>query len=363
MNATKHAFTIGFLLAIALMPCATASENFQWTADDSTQLAETIQSGVYGTVTSVLILHNGTPTFEHYSNGASDATLHNTRSVTKTITGMAVGHAIDHGLLSLDESLASRFSDIAPFDNPDVRKLDITTEDLLTMSGPLECDDSNRFSRGNEERMYIVEDWSSFFWDLPIRGFPSWAHSPDDSPFGRAFSYCTAGVQILGEVVERASKIPFSRYVEENLFAPLGIKAFRWARNGNGKVHMGGGLELTTRGLATLAELQRNDGKYRGQTILSSAWTAASVEPSATVPDADWDYGYLWWLRSYSVDNATYRGAAMNGNGGNRVMVFANFDVTVVITKTDFNSSDMHARTDSFFEKEILPHFSAHAVD
>lgn len=347
------------LVSLMAVSPASADGDFHWTDADSVNLVALIENGVYGTVTSVLILHEGKPIFEHYSNGADETTLHNTRSVTKTITGMAVGLAIDDGILEINAPIARYFADIAPFDKPDPRKLEITAEDLLTMSGPLECDDSNRFSRGNEERMYIVEDWSSFFWDLPIRGFPSWAPRTRSAPYDRAFSYCTAGVQILGEVVERASKIPFTEYVEKELFAPLGIDAFEWSRNGIGKAHLGGGLELTTRGLARLAELQRNGGRHNGREVLSSHWTEASVRPRTAIPATDWEYGYLWWLRSYEIDGSTYLGAAMNGNGGNRVMVLTELGVTAVITKTDYNSQDMHTKTDKFFENEIIARLSA----
>ncbi len=98
MNAGYFSTIVRVLVTLLLLGAVTthtvAAEGiFRWSDKDGAELVKLIESGEYGTITSVLILHNGERVFEHYANGAEKTTPHNTRSATKTIAGMAVGLA------------------------------------------------------------------------------------------------------------------------------------------------------------------------------------------------------------------------------------------------------------------------------
>jgi CubicO group peptidase (beta-lactamase class C family) len=256
-----------------------------------------IRAGTFSQITSVIVARRGQIVHEQYFDTGGRDVARNTRSLTKTVTAMLIGAAISRGrLMGVDERVTPWFDDMAPFANPDPRKEAITIKDFLTMSSLLECDDQNQFSRGNEERMYLIEDWVRFTLDLPIKGFPPWITKPADSPHGRAFSYCTAGVTTLGALLERATGKSLDRFAHETLLGPLRIEGERWPHAPTGFAQGGGGLEMRSRDLLALGELMRNKGRRDGKQVLPTEWVEAMMKPHARVDDSRGDYGYLTWL-------------------------------------------------------------------
>lgn len=312
-----------------------------------------IRADEFKQVTSLLVARKGKLVFESYYDGSDASVLRNTRSATKSVTAMLIGAAIDNKMLTGADARVMPFFKEKRFENPDPRKDKITIEDLLTMSSLLECDDENQFSRGNEERMYLIEDYVKFTLDLPIRGFPAWSQKPKDSPFGRSFSYCTAGVATLGGVIERATRMKVPAFADKYLFGPLGIEKADWQITPSGIAMTGGGLGLRSRDYLKLGQLIANGGVWSGKRILSEKWIKTSVEPKVQANETN-NYGYLLWLKTFKSGGKDFRGILMQGAGGNKVAIFPDQEMVVVITTTNFNIRGAHELTDKLLTDHIL---------
>ena len=305
-------------------------------------------------ISSVVIAHNGKIVFENYYNKNTSDTKHNTRSCTKTIAGTLIGTLIQEGSLKSVHQNASKFSKVKNIQNPDNRKDKITIEDLMTMSSVLECNDWEEYSRGKEDRMYLIEDWVKFYWDLPIKGFPEWITTPKNSKYGRSFSYCTAGIVVLGDIINNISG-SLEKYADKALFSKLGITEYHWQITPTGIPMTGGGLGLKSRDLLKIGQLYLNNGKWNNEQIISAKFVKESTTPKAEVGMFDYEYGYLWWLSEFGKESKE-KAYFMSGTGGSKIVVMPKLDVVIVLTSTYFNGGiESHTQTTELLNEYIVP--------
>ena len=201
--------------------------------------------------------------------------------------------------------------------------------------------------------MYIVEDWAQFILDLPVKGRMHLGEKVEPPPYGRDFSYCTGGVFTLSEVLGKATGARTDRFAQEKLFGPLGITDAVWVYSPLNVPQTGGGLRLTSRDLLKIAELYRAGGVWERKRLVAESWVKTSTTPHARI-DEDTEYGYLWWLKKFKSGDQSHAAFFMSGNGGNKVMVFPDLDMTVVLTSTNYGTKGMHQQTEQLLTDYIL---------
>jgi CubicO group peptidase (beta-lactamase class C family) len=306
--------------------------------------------------TSMLVEQGNKVIHERYHGGTGVETLHDPRSVGKSITGLAVGIAIaEQKLASVDAPAFGYLTDLRPFAGDGAAKTRITIADFLTMSSALDCDDDDPDSPGNELGMYPKPVWARWAVDLPVK-----AGYVRDAAGRGPFAYCTAGVFLLGQILQRATGQPVDRYIESRLLAPLGITRRAWERSPSGEVMTGGMLRLRTRDLARLGRLMLDRGRWAGKQVVPAAWIDRSLSVQrrlnkAQDPTGEMGYGYLLYQRNYRTPCGRTAGWFMSGNGGNHVVMLKELDAVVVVTRTNYNTRGTHDQTRRLMEQHLLP--------
>jgi len=322
-------------------------------------LHDAIEAGDHGPIVALVVERGGEVVFEHrYRAGSArrpqpkrDPALHDIRSAGKSITALAVGAAIADGALA---SVEVPVWPLLGVDEPGAYA-QITVRDLLVMGSALQCSDDDPKSPGNEERMYRTRRWRDFALAIPL-----------DASFGRneqgvgRWSYCTAGVFLLGQVVEAVTGEAFDAFVQRRLFDPLGIESVVWNRSRSGEVQSGGQLEIAAVDVTKLGRLVLNRGRWGEARVVPEAWIEEMLRPIRR--NGPVGYGYLWWLRGMPSPGGTALGWGMQGNGGNLVVAFAALDTVVTVQSAAYNTPGAHERSYGIVQ-EVLALMAATAPE
>jgi len=273
---------------------------------------------------SFLVCRHGRLVFEGYYGGAGAATLFDVRSVTKSVTALLVGIAIDEGRLpGVDISIAGELAPRYELDRSDSA---VTIRDLLTMTSGF---------RWEEER-----DWLPWLQVAdPVQDLLDRAHS---DPPGQRFNYDGAAVHVLSVALARATGAELRGYAVDRLLHPIGASRSDWLRLADGRVNGAAGLSVTSRELLKLGQLLLQDGWSGSRSVVPASWVrAATTRRIVSMSDYDGlqglSYGYLWWTADGPV-----RAFFGWGFGGQFVFVAPSLDV-VLVTTTEWHDMSFPA--------------------
>ncbi|GIL38127.1 serine hydrolase domain-containing protein [Roseiterribacter gracilis] len=133
-----------------------------------------------------------------------ERTLFRTGSVGKLFTWTAVMQLVEQGKLDLDADV-NQYLD---FKLPSPQK--VTMRHLMTHTPGYE-ERIKHLETDDPQRLVKLEDYVK-------RWAPAQIYAP-----GSTIAYCNYGVTLAGYIVQRLTGVPYDTYIEQNVFAPLGM--------------------------------------------------------------------------------------------------------------------------------------------
>jgi CubicO group peptidase (beta-lactamase class C family) len=285
-------------------------------------------------VHAILVARSGELAFERYFSGPDEIqsrrvgnvsfdvdTLHDMKSVSKSVASLTLGIAIDRALIRrVNEPLFSFFPELSDLRTPEKDSLRLAHALTMTMGLKwAEATPSTGDYDNDEARMNMARDSCRYVLGLPAT-----------APPGQEFFYNTGALTLVSAIIRKATGHPLDEFARVNLFEPLGITAVEWNRV-KGDTDAGGGLRLRPRDMTKIGQLVLAGGRWNDRQIVSKAWIDASTTPR-TEATGNYSYGYLWWLGRSPLNGREVHWAAALGRGGQSIRIVPEFDLVVAVT-------------------------------
>lgn len=267
-------------------------------------------------------------------------TLHDLRSVSKSIVGLLYGIALERGKVPPPEApLLSSFPAHAGLAADPGRK-GWTLHHALSMTMGTDWDEiSVPYSdpANSEIAMDRAPDRYRYVLERPLVFRP-----------GQRWVYNGGATALLGRVIADATGKSLHDFAREALFDPLGIGPTEWLADDKGDAFAASGLRLSLRDLARLGRLMLRGGKVAGKGVVSGEWLARSTTPYVAV-DEERRYGYHWYLNHFAFAvtsgprwsrNRLEQAWGAYGNGGQRLWVLPGLDLVVAVLAGNYDDPE-----------------------
>ncbi|NJC25925.1 serine hydrolase domain-containing protein [Neolewinella antarctica] len=248
--------------------------------------------------TAFLVIRNDSILYERYFNGYEPQDISTFFSVSKSITSLLVGIAVDEGIIeSIDDPVTKYIPELRDAAEGFKRQ---TIRHLLNMRSGLAYTESYSNPFAPMAKLYYGRDQLGQIEKMDFREEPGTVHR-----------YQSVSTAILGIVVEKASGMPLGDYLAQKVWEPLGME-YAASVSLDDKKHRSAkaysGVNATARDLAKIGRLYLNKGMAGDRRIVSEAWIEASTTPDF----ANDQYQYQW----YSI------GESLREPDGKQVMYF-----------------------------------------
>ena len=238
-------------------------------------------------VAGLLILKDGKVAFEDYELGATPRTRWASFSMAKFVSSTLVGAALQQGLISSLDVLASHYVPALKGGGYD----GVSIRNLMQMASGVHWNETYTDPQSDVSKLGLMlldqkaGTVVTYMSALPRAGAP-----------GSIWNYNTGETYLVGSVIEGATHRPLASYLSETLWSRLGMEqdATWWLESPGGMGLAGTGIGATLRDYGRFGLFVQQDGKFEGLRIVPEGWFKEAGR-AHVIGSKSVDYGYLWW--------------------------------------------------------------------
>ena len=252
---------------------------------------------------AIVILQDGKLRVERYGLGFDKDGRWTSFSVAKSFTSTLVGAALRDGFI---KSMDDKVSDYIP-DMKGSAYDDVSVRQLLTMTSGV---------RWNEDYADPHSDVAQFNNHKPEAGVDALVSYmrklPREAPAGTRWHYSTGETNLVGILVNQATKKPLADYLYEKVWNPAGMEQqATWLLSKTGNEISGCCIQAATRDFARFGQFVLDGAKAGGQSIVPEGWLAEATSGQAATGQPGRAYGYQWW----TYDTGAFAARGIFGQG------------------------------------------------
>ena len=247
---------------------------------------------------AMLIVQDGRLRMERYGLGFGPEGRWTSFSVAKSFTSTLVGAAVKDGFIkNLDDKVSVYIPDLkgSAYDDVSVRQ-------LLTMtSGVKWAEDYN--DPNSDVAQFTKQDPED-----GMEALVSYMRKlPRAAPAGTRWLYSTGETNLVGTLVQQATKKHLATYLAEKVWGPAGMEQqATWLLSKTGQEIGGCCVQAASRDYARMGVFILNGAMVNGASIVPDGWWLDATTKRADIGEPGRGYGYQWW--TYDDGSFTARG-------------------------------------------------------
>jgi len=207
-----------------------------------------------------IVIRSDSILYEWYSPHKDKSNISTTFSMSKSFISALLGIAMDEGYIKSTEESITNYLDF--LDKKDFGN--VTIQHLL---------DPRSGIRFNENYFNPFGDVAKYYYGTNIKKYLK--HLKTEEAPGKHFRYMSLNTQLLGMIIEKATAKPLTTYLQEKLWAPLGMEFnASWSIDSKKNKTEKAFCCINGRAIdyAKIGRLYLNKGVWNGKQIISENW-------------------------------------------------------------------------------------------